>query len=412
MRDLSLEENEQLFGSFSLSRGRVRAPKFSDARGIFFDLGGGGSSTTVTNTTPPPTPEETALVALNTQLAQKQLDNIDTLAPFQQKLLQSGISELDQNSALRDAYLKAFPIDQQAAMAKQQADLQSQALSLSQQDFGLRKQELDQAKTQSDFNQSMQGTQLDLQKQGLALSGSQLALMQQQIAQANDLAPLQKQILTQQLEQLKNGGRATPEQLDAIGKATDAAIASGTGDIDVQTKRGIGLISDELANSRGLRLTDTPIAREATLLTRSADDQKAGLIRSLRANQANAELNYPLAASGVANSVLANQTGILQGAQQFQSQLQQQAYQNRLALSGSPSIGSGIGLSSGFGPTSTYGGAGNFGIGLAGIGNGGTALAALTQARLASGSKTTDSENTMGLGQIAQGIGTAAAIYF
>ena len=358
-------------------------------------MDGGGSTTTVQNNVPEPTPEERELTALSAELARRQLANIDALAPFQQRLLETGISELDQNAALRDAYLKAFPVEEQASLAREQADLQRQALGLSQQDFELRQQELDQAAIDA-----------PLQRE---ISTQNLELLKQQIAQAADLAPIQKEVALAQLEQIRNGGRATPEQLAAIKEAADRGIEAGSADIDMHTQRGIGLISDELANSRGLRLTDTPILREATLLTQSGEDQKSNLVKSMRANEANAAVNYPLAASGVTNAVLSNDASITNAAQNFQAQLRQQAQANRLALTGSGSVGSGIGLSSGYSPASTVGSASGIGLGLAGIGNGGSALQALTSARMASGSKTSTTENDPGFMGIMTGIGSLGA---
>lgn len=162
---------------------------------------------------------------------------------------------------------------------------------------------------------------------------------------AQKLGPIQDKILKMQLKQMRQGGRATPEQLADIKAAADAGIESGSADIDLQTERGIGLIADELANSRGLRLSDTPILREATLLTRDAGDQKANLIRGLRSNEANARLNYPLAVQGLQSQINQNQQSLLQNAGQFQAELRQRAFMNRQALSGQAS-NTGLGLSS------------------------------------------------------------------
>lgn len=291
-------------------------------------MDGGGSSTTVQNNTPPMSQEEKDLLALNTQLAQKQLDNINNLAPFQQKLLQQASDQLDASKAQQDAYSAAISPADLAAQQRAQFD---------------------------------QATKLG--------------------AQQSELADLQ-------LAQLRQGGRATPEQLAQIKDATDAAIAAGTGDINTQTQRGIGLIADELANSRGLRLSDTPITREATLLTRSGNDQIASLTKNLRASQASAALNFPLAVQGVQSGININQQNIAQAAQDFQAQLRQQAYQNRLALTGQ---------------------AGSGGIGLASIGGGTGALNTLTNARLNSGSRTSDTSNDTGSAGTLQAVGSLAA---
>lgn len=296
---------------------------------IFGSIGNGGSTTS--NNIPAPTAEERQLTALNAQLAQKQLDQINSLQPFQQQLVQSAQADLARTGKLNAALDAAIsPEDQAAAQA-------------------------------------------------------------QQFKNANALGPMQVELAQMQLDALKNGGKATPEQIQQIAQATDASIAAGTNDINTQTKRGIGLISDELANSRGLRLSDSPIGSEAALLARAGNDQIGSLTTNLRANQANAVLNYPLAVQGLQGGINTNQQSLNQNAEQFQNQLRQQAYTNRLAMTGQAQSG---------------------GIGLAGIGSGGAALNSLTNARIASGS--TDFSKKFGLADFASlagGIGGAMSGY-
>lgn len=270
------------------------------------------------------TPEELELIKLNTQLAQKQLANIDQLAPYQQQLIQQAIDQGNQQKQYTDALNAAISPQQYA----------------------------DSAKAQFDYT--------------------------------NSLPAIQQQLLQKQLDALNLNGAATPEQTALIKDATDQAISAGTGDIDTQTKRGIGMIADELANSRGLRLSDTPITREATLLTSRAEDSKASLVRNLRAAQATSQLNYPLAVQQVQNQTSNNQQQIDAAAQQFQAQLQQQAQSNRLALMGQAS---------------------STGIGLAGIGGGSSALSALNSSRLANNTTTNSTTPGIGLTQIGQAAG-------
>lgn len=231
------------------------------------------------------TEEERKLVELTTQLAQKQLDSIDQLQPFQQELVKQSLAQLQQQGALDTAMNSAVSPEDQAKLAKMQYD------------------------------------------------------------QAMQLGPMQQEIAQMQLDAMKQGGRATPEQLDAIKSATDASIESGSNDIDLSTKRGIGLIADEMANARGMRLSDAPIGSEAALLARGGEDQKASLIKNLRAGQATAALNYPLAVQQMQSGIGLSQQNVAQAAQNFQADLRQRAYQNRLALAGATSSG-GIGLAS------------------------------------------------------------------
>ena len=242
---------------------------------------GSSSSTNV----PPPTESELELQKLNVELAKKQLAQVDQLAPFQQQLLEQASADLSRTSSLNAAFDAAVTPEQQAAAYK------------------------------SEFERTQR------------------------------LGPIQDELLQLQLDELRQGGKATPEQLQLIKEATDAGILSGTSDIDASTGRGIGLIADELANARGLRLSDSPISGEAALLAREGEIQKGGLIRSLRAGEAQARLNYPLAAQQVQSGINLNQQTVASSAQQFQEQLRQQAFNNRMLMTGSAQQG-GIGLAS------------------------------------------------------------------
>jgi len=270
----------------------------------------GGGSSTVTNVTQS-SAEEREFTALQSELARKQLANIEQLQPFQKELLDLTLADLRRSGAESAAMNVAITPEQRATAAK------------------------------SEFERSQR------------------------------LGPIQDELLQLQLDQLRRGGAATPEQLALIKEATGRGIEAGSADIDLSTKRGIGLIADELANSRGLRLTDSPIMNEAGFLARSGEDQKASLIKNLRAAEAQAALNYPLAVQNVQGGINLNQQSVAQNAQQFQAQLRQQAFQNRLALTGQTAQ-TGIGLSSISGRSGSAGGTstrtGDNPVNLAGIG--------------------------------------------
>lgn len=254
--------------------------------GLVDAITGNGRTTSQTSVNiPEPTADEKALIQLNTQLAQKQIANLDQLQPFQQAMLKQSMADLQRQGALNSAYDAAITPEQQAAAAKSEFD------------------------------------------------------------RAQKMGPMQDQLLQMQLDQLKSGGAATPEQQQRIKEATDAAITAGNTDIDASTQRGIGLIADELANSRGLRLSDSPIGSEAALLAREGVIQKGSLEKNLRAGQASAVLNYPLAVQSLQGGINLGQQNVSQAAQQFQAQLRQQAVQNRMSMFGTSS-NSGLGLAS------------------------------------------------------------------
>jgi len=294
--------------------------------------GGGGSTTTVVNSTAAPSKDELALIKLNKELATRQLANYDQLAPYQQKLLELSLGDLDQQLQLNKAIGSAITPEQQAELYK------------------------------SEFER------------------------------AKKLGPVQDELLNLQLEQLRTGGAATPEQKARIASATDAAITAGTADIDIGTQRGIGLIADELANSRGLRLSDSPIGSEAALLAREGLAQKGSLTKNLRAAQASSELNYPLAVQNLTSGINLNQQNTNNAVSNFQQQVRQQAYQNRLALTGQTSS-TGLGLSS-----------------VNGVGLG--ALNALSSNRMANSSQTqtTSGGGGMGLSGVGSLLGGVASV--
>ena len=246
----------------------------------------------------PPTAQETELMKLQSELATRQLKQIDELQPFQTELVRQSMEELQRQGAISQAIGAAVTPEEEAAQYRQ------------------------------DFERSQR------------------------------LGPIQDELLQLQLETARQGGRPTDEQLALIKEATDRGIESGTADIDLSTKRGIGLISDELANSRGLRLSDSPIMNEAGGLVAGSEDLKANLIRSMRANEASAALNYPLAASQVTSGINLNQQNLAEQTKAFQADLRQRAFQNRLAFTGQTGQ-SGLGLASASrAPFTSFGGGG------------------------------------------------------
>lgn len=205
----------------------------------------------------------------------------------------------------------------------------------------------------------------------------QAAFEKEEFERARKLGPIQDQILEMQMANMR--GELTPGQQ----AAANAAIEAGYGDIDRATSEGLGLISDEIANARGLRLTDTPILREATMLAESGMEQKAGLARNVRAQ---ALLQMPQISSGIGLA----QQGMADQAKAFQAELRNRAAMNRMSLFGQTSSG-GIGLAS------------------VGSGAGASALSSLSGVRAqntqSSGHSFNPSQYMSGFGNFMQGLG-------
>ncbi len=142
------------------------------------------------------------------------------------------------------------------------------------------------------------------------------------------------ELLQTELDRIRQGPGATPEQLDLINQSTEAQIRRGESDILEFGQRAVNLISEELAPSRGLRPSDTPIQDRAFRIGGELQRQQGQLVSGLRGAQAQAELNFPLAAGQQQAALSQFQQGLLQSGSQFQAQLAQQAQANRLNLFG------------------------------------------------------------------------------
>jgi len=144
----------------------------------------------------------------------------------------------------------------------------------------------------------------------------------------------QDELLGMQLDALRQGPGATDEQRELINAATEAQIARGTSDIEEFGRRQMDVITGELAPSRGLRPSDSPIQDRAFSLGGELSRQQGNLVSDLRGQQAQAELNFPLTANASQGALSQFQQQLAASAGNFQSQLQQQAFANRLNLFG------------------------------------------------------------------------------
>jgi len=192
-----------------------------------------------------------------------------------------------------------------------------------------------QRESQAQFAEDI-GPLLDLQ-----FEQAKLALEQQA-----QLAPVQEELLQLALEDLRRGGAASPEQIRLIEEAGGAALSRGEFDINRFQTEGLTSLREELAPALGLRPSDTPILDRGSRVAAEALRQKGQLSQGVRGAEATARLNFPLAQSQLLQSSALGQQQLQEAIRQFQSQLSQQAFANRLAS------------------TSTLGG---LGLGLAGI---------------------------------------------
>jgi len=200
---------------------------------------------------------------------------------------------------------------------------------------------------------SFQLTELQKQSELQAqFAGDIGPLLEQQAADAElarerseKLFPIQEELLQLALEDIRRGGAATPEQIELIQQAGDAALERGGVDIERFRTEGLEALREELAPSLGLRPSDTPILDRGARVAAEATRQGGQLAAGVRGAEASAQLNFPLAQSQLLQSSALGQQSIASATQQFQDQLRQAAFTNRLNLQGSVG-GLGISLAS------------------------------------------------------------------
>ncbi len=178
-------------------------------------------------------------------------------------------------------------------------------------------------------------------------------LLEQQTADAQlarerseQLFPIQEELLQLALDDIRRGGAATPEQIDLIQQAGDAALERAGVDIERFRTEGLTALREELAPSLGLRPGDTPILDRGARVAAEATRQGGQLAAGVRGAEATARLNFPLAQSQLLQSSALGQQNLAQATSQFQDQLRQAAFTNRLNLQSNVG-GLGLGLATG-----------------------------------------------------------------
>lgn len=122
---------------------------------------------------------------------------------------------------------------------------------------------------------------------------------------------------------IESGFAATPEQARLIEQIASGQIASGTSDIEAAFGRSLGLVREELAPSRGLRSTDSPIIDRGGVLAGENLRLQQQLISGARTQQAQNLLNFPLQAGALQQQSIAGQQTGIRGQQQLtQGELQ------------------------------------------------------------------------------------------
>ena len=232
---------------------------------------------------------------------------------------------------------------ERAPLTPQEIDLQNRQIDLADQQIALINQQAPAVDDFLGFAQQLLQPQLELIQQELDLGTSPeaAALLQNQIDFANsELDAIDAQrttrtdLVRQSFDFIQSGGEATQRQRELIAAGADAAIARGESDIDRQLARTAEVIRSEIAPSRGLRVTDTPIFDQLDRAAEEATRGKANLVETIRGQQAQQDLQFPLQAGAVIAQANQGQQSILGDQAQFQQQLKEVAAQNRTGLTG------------------------------------------------------------------------------
>lgn len=175
-----------------------------------------------------------------------------------------------------------------------------------------------------------------------AVTGSEMGFLGDQVAAQGDL-------LQGELAAIKQGAGPTADQLTLIQDAANAAIESGLSDIRSFRDESLRSLAQETAPARGLRPQDTPILDVGGRVINESQRLASDLVSGVRGQEAQMKLDYPIRAGEfIANRTQAQQQ-LAAGGAQFNEQLRQEAFNNRLrltALTGEQSLGlAGIGPS-------------------------------------------------------------------
>ena len=154
----------------------------------------------------------------------------------------------------------------------------------------------------------------------------------QSLGFSSDIIGEQSGLLDTAMAQINRGVQLTPDQAALIKSSADNAIAAGTSDIAAFRDDGIRQLVQEQSVARGLRPEDTPIGDVGGRIVKDADRQASELINSVRSQEAQQRLQYPIQAGQYTADLIGRQQQVGSTNQAFINQLRQDAFNNRLNL--------------------------------------------------------------------------------
>lgn len=281
-------------------------------------VAGGGTTTTASQgvTAPPPTPLETQLLQLQIDALTRDQANYAALQPVQQAQIAAAQAELNRQQAHDPGAINDYVRSHLMGPDGNISQTGVQQIQDAARRFGVTVTEIANA---TGFTPEQ-----ITQHSNLTLTPAEVSANQQQ------------EITRIQLDQLRQGTNATPEQITQINAATSAAQTAGEADINRFRDETLRRINEEVAQASGLSPTDTPIAALNDRAGAEVARQQGILTSNLQGANANARLNYPLAAQQV-QTATANSAGNLNlASEQFQADLANTAANNRYRLFQNP----------------------------------------------------------------------------
>lgn len=206
---------------------------------------------------------------------------------------------------------------------------------------------LAQQKQQTGFNDNL-FNQMSGQQAGFnsALSPQDYGKMQAGWLQSvNQLGQTDQDILGKAMAMIGQGTGATPEQIELIKQAADAATQYGLSDLSKFQNDAFHQIQ-QLAAGRGLRPMDTPILNQFGQTGEEYGRQAQQLVLGMRQNQLEQQLAYPLQAGQYGMQQLTTASDLANRRAQFQANLASEANQNQLNY-GRGITATGLGLAQG-----------------------------------------------------------------
>ncbi|MGE0373178.1 MAG: hypothetical protein AB7Q01_15020 [Gammaproteobacteria bacterium] len=205
---------------------------------------------------------------------------------------------------------------------------------------------------------------------------------------ASQAVGAQGELLSRELDAIRGGVALTPDQEKLISDSASHAIEAGLSDIGRFRDDSLRVLTQETSTARGLRPDDTPIVDVGGQIVNESSRQAAQLINSIRSQEAQQRLQYPIDAGRFVAERTQGQQAFAADTAKFVQDLRQAAFNNRLNL------------------TATTG---NVGATASQIGPSPYTLNALTQARLGSATTTTTTKKSGGLTDFITGAASLAS---